>query len=305
MADSTPDRGRRARKRTESRPRKRAAGRASREAARPAPDAAGQFVEDELLADLRAAVDLVERSAAGTAGRSGRTGAGERGSDRSLLDHACQKLIDVVRRCCPGLLPSEPLEAGAAAPPILVQPKEAAALVAIAARQAVLTGIGARSPNDPDRLPESVLWQDGPDALLVDVGRIDVQVAAGLISVVVPVRCDQLPRGRDVIVVDLVLGTPDRPTGLLAAATEPRGPRVVVHRWGEALTALAWQAVLDTAGGVAGAAGVDRDGSVLVPTGLTASRRGIAVLAQARHEIDRVRPGQVVLPPRTAAAPRP
>jgi hypothetical protein len=107
------------------------------------------------------------------------------------------------------------------------------------------------------------------------------------------------------VTVDFVVGTPSRPTGLLAASTEPRGPRVVVRRWGEALTALAWQAVLDATGGVAAAAGADRDGSVLIPVVLTASRDGIAVVGQARHEIDRVRRGQVVLASDAAEGLRP
>ena len=131
-----------------------------------------------------------------------------------------------------------------------------------------------------------------------------MQVGDGLVSVTIPVQCDQLPNGRDVVIVDLVLGTPGRPTGMLAAATEPRGPRVVVRRWGEALLALAWQALLDTAGGVAGAAGADQDGAVLIPTGLTASQNGLAIIAQARHPFDRIRPGQVVGSPRVGGTLR-
>ena len=288
MADNTSDRGGKVRKRAASPLEKRGGGRSSRAAAQSLPGEGG------LVADLRAVVDVVERTVK----------PGRRPSGRPPLEAACQKLIELVRQRCPGLLPAEPLEAGAAVAPIPVPPKEAAVLVAVAARQAVLTAAGSPVPADADRLPQAVLWQEGPDALLVEVGRIDVVIAEGLVSVTVPVRCDQLPNGRDVVVVDLVLGTPDRPTGLLAAATEPRGPRVVVRRWGEALTALAWQAVLDGVGGVAAAAGRDRDGSVLIPTALTASRKGIAVLAQARHEIDRVRPGHVVLPPSAGATGR-
>jgi hypothetical protein len=110
------------------------------------------------------------------------------------------------------------------------------------------------------------------------------------------VRCDQLPGERGVVDVDFVVGTPDRPTGLLAAATEPRGPRVVIRPWGEALTALAWQSVLSSLGGVAAATGMDRDGASLIPTALTATPGGLNILVQARHEMDRLRPGRVVTP---------
>jgi hypothetical protein len=81
---------------------------------------------------------------------------------------------------------------------------------------------------------------------------------------------------------------------LLAAAADPRGPLVVVRRWGDALTALAWQAVLNSIGGVTAAAGSDLDGAPLIPAALTASASGFAVLGQARHEIDRVRRGRIV-----------
>jgi hypothetical protein len=202
-----------------------------------------------------------------------------------------------VRKRCPGLLPPAPLGAGTPLEPLPILPKEAGVLIAIAARQAVLTAAGARLPEDPNQLPTVVLWQDGPAALLVEVSAITVRLDEGLVSVGIPVRCDQLPRGREVITVDFVLGTPTRPTGLLAAATEPRGSRLIVERWGEALTALAWQALLDAVGGIAGAAGTDDDGAVLVPTALTASANGLAIIAQARHAIDRIRPDRVVLSP--------
>jgi hypothetical protein len=215
--------------------------------------------------------------------------------DPDALAKECRKLLDALRERCPGLIPPEPLKAGAVTAPIQVQPQEAATLIAVAARQAVLEAAGAPVPTDSKQLPQAVLWQEGADALLVEVGGIKINFGAGLISVAIPVRCEELPNTRGVVEVDLLFGTPDRPTGLLAAAAEPRGERAVVRRWGEALTALAWQAVLNSIGGVTAAAGVDRDGAPLIPTALTATPDGIGVLAQARHEMDRVRRGQVVL----------
>jgi hypothetical protein len=199
-----------------------------------------------------------------------------------------------LRQRCPGLLPPEPLKPGAVTAPIEVKTQDAAGLIAVAARQAVLEAAGAPVPSDPKQLPQSVLWQDGADALLVVVGAIKVTFAPGAVTVALPVRCDQLPKTQGVVEVDLLFGLPDRPTGLLAAAAEPRGPAVVVRRWGDALTALAWQAVLNSIGGVTAAAGSDNDGAPLIPAALTATASGVAVLAQARHEIDRVRRGQIV-----------
>ena len=212
------------------------------------------------------------------------------------LERACRKLIGVVRERCPGMLPSEPVTSGEVVAPIQIKSHEAGTLIAVAARQSVLEAVGAPVPSDPKQLPSSVLWQEGPDALMIDVARLEVRVGDGLVTVAIPVFCDQLPRGRGVVEVDFVVGSPERPTGLLAAATEPRGPRVVIRRWGEALTALAWQSILGSIGGIAAAAGIDRDGASLIPTALTATPAGLGILVQARHEMDRVRPGRVVTP---------
>jgi hypothetical protein len=107
----------------------------------------------------------------------------------------------------------------------------------------------------------------------------------------IDVACDQLRAGKRTptahVDIDLVVGTEDRPTGLLAAATTPRGPAVVVDRWADALVALAWQALLDTAAALSAAAGADVDGTPLIPTRWSASREGIAVGPQARHAFDR------------------
>jgi hypothetical protein len=213
---------------------------------------------------------------------------------KDALSQECQKLLATLRERCPGVLPAEPLKAGAVTKPIEVKTQEAAGLIAVAARQAVLEAAGAPVPSDPKQLPQSVLWQDGADALIVEVGTVKVTFAPGAVTVALPVRCDQLPKTRGVIEVDLLFGLPDRPTGLLAAAAEPRGPAVVVRRWSDALTALAWQAVLNSIGGVTAAAGSDQDGHPLIPAALTATASGVAVLAQARHEIDRLRPGKIV-----------
>ena len=118
------------------------------------------------------------------------------------------------------MLPPEPLKAGAVTPPIEVKTQEAAGLIAVAARQAVLEAAGAPVPSDPKQLPQTVLWQDGADALLVEVGAIKVNFAAGSVTVATPVRCDQLPEAHGVVEVDLLFGLPDRPTGLLAAAAD-------------------------------------------------------------------------------------
>lgn len=246
-------------------------------------EAADVFRADEELADLRAAVDLVARA------------------PRPPLDEACRRLLEIVRRRCPGLLPTEPLPPGQPAEPVPIEPDEAVALVKVAARQAALSAAGLPTPPRDEQLPEIVLWHDGVDELLVEVGAVGAELGDGTIAVTIPVRCEEIVRKRATIRVEFAVGSPQRPTGLLAATSEPIGPPVVVLRWGDALTALAWHAVLDTVGGVSAATGEDADGSPLIPVALTATRAGLAVQAQARHPIDRVLSGRVVL---GSSAPR-
>ena len=140
-----------------------------------------------------------------------------------------------------------------------------------------------------------VVWTDGASALAVEVAKVAVETGhgevdlrgAGALRPAFPAagRGPGLVHGRH----------PERPTGLLAAtARRPAGPRIVVDRWGEALTALCWRALLDAVAGVAAATGRDRDGSPLVVTALTATPDGLRVLPQARHPFDRVGPGRAV-----------
>ena len=135
-----------------------------------------------------------------------------------------------------------------------------------------------------------MLWRNfGAGALLVEVAKVEVSVAEGEVDVTIPVRCDQLPDGVGQVLVRLVVGTAARPTGFFAAASAvPAGPPVVVQRWSEALTALAWQALLEVVKGVAANAGHDSDGAALVPVAIVASKDGLAIQAQARQVIDRL-----------------
>src|SRR5689334_10607447 len=81
------------------------------------PAGAAKHIANEFLAELRAAVALLRGAASGAVGHSGPSG-GPGLSYRTPLDLSCEILIRVVRRCCPGLLPPDPLDTGTATPPI-------------------------------------------------------------------------------------------------------------------------------------------------------------------------------------------
>lgn len=207
----------------------------------------------------------------------------------SAVGNSCRALLEALRRRCPDLLPKQDLDPGGVGEPIPLPAKQATQLLVTAIRQGAATGASGRVPPPDADLPEAVLWQEGADALLVQIARCRVELGEGEVAVTFPVRCDQLPDFFGVVRVLFAVGTAKRPTGLLAAtSSRPEGPPIVVQRWGEALTALAWQALLDLARGVAVHAGRDGDGAGLVPVALAASPDGLVVLPQARHPIDRV-----------------
>lgn len=186
----------------------------------------------------------------------------------------CKRLLAELRKRCPGLIPPDPLGAGQTGPEIPVDPKSAIALMQAALRPA---------------RGETILMREGDNELLVDVAKIGLRFADGLVIVLIPVRCDQVRA--TMIQVPFAVGSSKRPAGLIAATeSAPRGPLLVTEIWGEALTALAWQALLGVAASLAAESGRDVDGAGLIPVGLRATENGLQILTMARHPFDRIRP---------------
>ncbi len=215
----------------------------------------------------------------------------DRGDD---LERACRKHLEFLRKNCPQLLPQGPIKPGQVSAPLPIDVDRAGSLVTIAVQQAA-AGSLARATGDRRRrnaLPRSVIWTHGADSLLVLLNSLRISTDEGLVTVAIDVACDELMLTDNVrrvtIEVDLVVGTIARPAGLLAATPLPRGPRVVIDRWADALVALAWQGMLDASAGIAAAAGNDADGAPLVPTSWTAARDGLHIGPQARHGFDRL-----------------
>jgi hypothetical protein len=169
---------------------------------------------------------------------------------------------------------ARPLAAGQVTSPISVGEDDASKLL----RAAALRACGLFHPT---RRTE-VVWVSGASELAVDLAGLRLAVADGLITVRIPVRCDQAPRAQ--VEVPFAVGTPDAPAGLFAATyRRPSGPPVVVEAWGAPLVAFAWQCLLGLASGVAGAMGKDSRGNVLVPVELTVVRRTLQIVPMARH----------------------
>jgi len=216
------------------------------------------------------------------------------------VDEVCASLLKQLRARCPGLIPADPLPPGTTGAVVPVTPAALGPLVITAAQQATAESAPGGGPVVTSRLPDSALWRDGIDSLLVHLGTIGVSLGNGTVTVAVPVACDQMVDAKGApqslpVTVMFVIGTRDRPTGMFAATPHrPDGPAVVVERWGESLTALAWRALLDAAAGVAAAAGQDSDGAALIPTAMVATPDGLLVQTQARHPFDRDVVGRAV-----------
>jgi hypothetical protein len=194
----------------------------------------------------------------------------------------CKRLLEIIRRECPGLVPPDPLDPGGLAPELAVDPRTTQELVTTAALFATgLLGDDGRPRGD------AVVWAEHDRELLVRVAKIRVRLASGVVAVTIPVQCDEV--GDADVHVTFAVGSPDRPAGLIVATEErPRGPRIVVDLWGDALVAFAWRVLLDVAAHAAFAVGSDKDGQRLIPAALSADKDALTVLPQARHGFDRV-----------------
>lgn len=186
----------------------------------------------------------------------------------------CRVLPKLVRRLCGDGPPrAERLPAGSVAPPVEVGDGGLERLVRAAAA--------------PPEQPASVVWREGDAEVIVHLGRTRVRVLDGLVLVALTLESDQT--GPAEVVVPFAVGTEERPAGLVAASeTKPRGPELLVDRWGEAIVATAWRALVEAATTVASGRGSDLEGAPLRAGALVARRGGVAVLPQARHLFERL-----------------
>lgn len=188
------------------------------------------------------------------------------------------RLMALLRILLTGLDAAASLPAGTVGPEIPIDPGSFNRLFVSAAMQAA--GVTSASS-------AMVIWQHGGHELQVSVGQVQVKLDDGLISVSIPVSCDQVRSA--VVHVPFAIGSKTAPAGMIAATEQaPRGPDVIVKVWGEALVAFAWQTLLTVLTRIAGRAGVDADGAGLIPAAINAGTDGVRILTQARQAFDRV-----------------
>lgn len=192
------------------------------------------------------------------------------------LERHCKKLLAELERRCPGLLPTGPLPPGEVLDPIDVGNDDL--------QELIYTALGVSDK----RRRNQVIWEQAGSELLVHLGRTRVQVVEGLIIVGMTVESNE--SGMVEVTIPFAVGRSDRLAGMVVTTEpKPRGPTMVIDRWGESLIAFAWQAVLDVVGTLSARAGVDEEGSPLLPGAIVADDNLLRMVAQAPQLFERAR----------------
>lgn len=127
-----------------------------------------------------------------------------------------------------------------------------------------------------------VVWQQGASELALDLSRTSLRCDPGLVTVLVTVTCDQLKEPTQ-LEVPFAVGTRDAPAGLVMSTfNRLTGPGVVTDLWSEAVTAFAWECVLELARRVTARLGSDTANRSLVPGGIGADKGVLLIQPMAR-----------------------
>ena len=130
-----------------------------------------------------------------------------------------------------------------------------------------------------------VVWEQEGSELWVDISTVSLTCIPGVIRVAVKVGCDQLPEPA-VITVPFGVGTPEAPTGLvMSSLSRLDGPEVVTGRWTAALTAFAWEAILELARRLCAELGKDAAGLPLIPGSIAAGSQTFVIQPMARNDL--------------------
>lgn len=134
-----------------------------------------------------------------------------------------------------------------------------------------------------------VVWEQEGSELWVDISTVALTCIPGVIRVTVKVGCDQLPAPA-VITVPFGVGTPEAPTGLvMSSLSRLDGPEIVTGRWTAALTAFAWEAILELGRRMCAELGKDASGRQLIPGSISAGSQTLVVQPMARNDLSGLR----------------
>lgn len=127
---------------------------------------------------------------------------------------------------------------------------------------------------------ERVVWVDAGDEIVVDVTATRVVIRPGLVLIGLSLASDD--HEPSIVSVPFAVGTPEDITGLHAVTMRvPEGPTDLVARWGNAVIAAAWGALVDVVEALAAAVGEDEAGDPLAAAALVCDGRTFGVVPQA------------------------
>jgi hypothetical protein len=119
--------------------------------------------------------------------------------------------------------------------------------------------------------PRKVIWVDAGDEVLVHLDSMQVRLLDRTIVMSIDLETDQT--GRTPLVCVYATGGPDDPAGLVATTDElPRGNALLAGRWGAAVQAACWSALLGLVTDHAKERGLE-------PLGISASRGALRLVA--------------------------
>ncbi len=194
-------------------------------------------------------------------------------------------------------LPSDLIESSASAKSLWLKPIRAASrlgpgqvpkeAVVVPAEEAqrLMRGIVRFVVDIPADTSTVVVWEREGSELWVDVGTVSLACSDGLVRIGVSCGCDQLDEPV-VMTVPLGVGGPGSPAGLVMTTVQRLdGPDLLTARWSDAITAFAWEALLELARRLCAQLGRDRAGMPLVPGAVAATRGALLVHPMSRHDL--------------------
>jgi|EndMetStandDraft_7_1072992.scaffolds.fasta_scaffold03077_2 hypothetical protein len=187
----------------------------------------------------------------------------------------CRKLLAELQRTCPEVLPRPPLP--------VVKPGEVATTATVEPRSLQRLVRSAITPDSGD----AFVWTQADDEVVVHAGKTRVVTGEGVVAVALTLECVETD-GPTEVVVPFACGSKANLVGMIAATeNRPRGPAILVDRWGDAVIATAWQALLDVADSAASGTGTDIDGRPLRAGAIVAGSDGLTITPQAPHDFER------------------
>ena len=181
--------------------------------------------------------------------------------------------LDVAR----GLLDLDDIRPGTRpGKPVMLKPAQA---------QSILNEVVRLVADLPRKSTPDVVWTLGADELLVQTDETTIATTSGIVTITVLVRCDEVDDEVE-IPVPIGVGTKDAPAGLVMSAFDQlQGPTVITDVWTDAITAFAWECLVEVCRTVAANVGVDGRGRPLIPGLVSAGPKGLSVEAMARHDV--------------------